>query len=266
MCLLLPARIIASGEAVSELNKRKVGLFIEAVWNEGRLELIDELVAADYTGCFSRLQPRVLGPEGVRELVSSRRHAYPGLYVKVEDQIAEADRVVTRWQAATRMPGDHAGASIECVRCCSGISIVRAAGDPEPLAAGGGDGDAAAPAPEAPYDWISPWRLHDEHRRWARDRVLVARIGRGEGFEPRAQSGRGARDRRCRVGGRVPVGDPPRRAPEAVPATEGGQGAQQASRQAVADALFGEGIGTRRVRGRRGGELSSPRSGRRVRS
>jgi SnoaL-like polyketide cyclase len=123
---LLPALIIRVVEAVSELNKRRVRLFIEAVWNEGRLELIDELVAADYTGCFSRPQLRVLGPAGVSELVSSRRQAYPGLYVKVEDQIAEDDRVVTRWQAATRVPGAHAaGASVECVRCCSGISIVR---------------------------------------------------------------------------------------------------------------------------------------------
>lgn len=113
-------------EAVSELNKRTVRHFIEAVWNQGRLELIDELVAADYTGCFSRLQPRVLGPEGVRELVSNGRRAHPDLYVNVEDQIAEDDRVVTRWQAATRVPGAHAaGASIECVRLCSGISIVR---------------------------------------------------------------------------------------------------------------------------------------------
>ena len=109
-------------EAVSELNKRKVRLFVEAVWNEGRLDLIEELVAADYTGCFSRLQPRVLGPEGVRELVSSRRRAYPELYVKIEDQIAEDDRVVTRWRAAAEANG---GAGIECTRHCSGISIVR---------------------------------------------------------------------------------------------------------------------------------------------
>ena len=36
--------------AVSEHNKQKVRLFVEAVLNEGRLELIDELVAADYAG------------------------------------------------------------------------------------------------------------------------------------------------------------------------------------------------------------------------
>ena len=39
-------------KSVSELNKRKVRLFVEAVLNEGRLDLIDELVAADYMGHF----------------------------------------------------------------------------------------------------------------------------------------------------------------------------------------------------------------------
>lgn len=107
-------------EAVSELNKRRVRLFIEAVWNQGQLELIDELVAADYTGCFSRLPSRVLGPEGVREVVSSGRSAYPDLYVEIEDQIAEDDRVVTRWQA--EQPD---GAAAGSARRCSGISIIR---------------------------------------------------------------------------------------------------------------------------------------------
>ena len=116
-----PTRNISLVEAVSELNKRQVRLFVEAVWNQGRLELIDELVAADYTGCFSRLQPRVLGPDGVRQLVSSRRRAYPELYVKIEDQVAEGDRVVTRWRAAAA--GN--GAGVRHTRHCSGISIIR---------------------------------------------------------------------------------------------------------------------------------------------
>ena len=47
----------------------------------------------------------MIGPEGVRQLVSSRRRAHPDLYIKIEDQIAEDDRVVTRWQATTTAGG-----------------------------------------------------------------------------------------------------------------------------------------------------------------
>jgi predicted ester cyclase len=101
----------------SKLNKRKVQLFVQAVWNEGRLELIDELVAADYIGRFPRIDGAVHGPDGVRSLVSRGRSAYPDLYIKIEDQIAEDDRVATRWRA-TAFPNGHA-------ECYEGISIIR---------------------------------------------------------------------------------------------------------------------------------------------
>ena len=106
--------------SVSELNKRKVQLFVEAVWNEGRLELIDELVGADYLGRFSWLDARVVGPEGVRRLVSSSRREHADLHVKIEDQIAEDDLVVTRWRAQAVAPDEQAASA-----CWSGISVIR---------------------------------------------------------------------------------------------------------------------------------------------
>ena len=109
----------------SELNKRKVRLFVEAVWNEGRLDLIDELVAADYVGRVPRVERRVLGPEGVRRLVSYGRRAHPDLYVKIEDQIAEDDRVATRWLATTRAPTRATTAPTDRTPYYAGISIVR---------------------------------------------------------------------------------------------------------------------------------------------
>jgi predicted SnoaL-like aldol condensation-catalyzing enzyme len=112
--------------SVSERNKRKIGLFVEQVWNEGRLELVDELVAADYLGHISCRQSSVLGPEGVRRFVSSCRGAHPGLYIKIEDQVAEHDLVVTRWEAVAAAKDPRStGAAIGSTRCCSGITIVR---------------------------------------------------------------------------------------------------------------------------------------------
>jgi predicted ester cyclase len=117
---------MAQMKKVSELNKLRIRLFIEAVLNEGRLELIDELIAADYVGHIPCAAPQVTGPAGMRQLVSSHRRAHPGLYVKIEDQIAEDDRVVTRWRAtvpareaqAPRPPPGRAA-------CYAGISITR---------------------------------------------------------------------------------------------------------------------------------------------
>jgi predicted SnoaL-like aldol condensation-catalyzing enzyme len=109
-------------DGVSDLNKRKILLFIEAVWNEGRLELIDELVAADYAGHVSPARRRVCGPDGMRSLVTSCRRKHPNMHVKTQDHIAEEDRVAVRWQATIVQPQDP---SAERTVCCSGITIVR---------------------------------------------------------------------------------------------------------------------------------------------
>jgi predicted ester cyclase len=117
---------MAQMKNVSELNKLRVRLFIEAVLNEGRLELIDELIAADYVGHIPCAEPEVTGLAGVRQLVSNHRRAHPGLYIKIDDQIAEDDRVVTRWHAT--IPAREAQAPLapagRAARC-AGISITR---------------------------------------------------------------------------------------------------------------------------------------------
>jgi predicted ester cyclase len=113
-------------DSASELNKRKVRLFVEAVWNDGRLELIDELVAADYVGQVPPIERGVHGPEGVRRLVSCARRAHPDLYVKIDDQIAEDDRVATRWRATTNAPVALATTALTGrTPCYAGISIIR---------------------------------------------------------------------------------------------------------------------------------------------
>jgi predicted ester cyclase len=117
---------MAQMKNISELNKLRVQLFIEAVLNEGRLDLIDELIAADFVGHIPCAEPAVTGPAGVRQLVSSHRRAHPGLYVKIEDQIAEEDRVVTRWHAT--VPARKAQAPLAPAgrtACYAGISITR---------------------------------------------------------------------------------------------------------------------------------------------
>lgn len=110
---------------VSGRNKSKVQLFVQGVWNEGRLELIDELVAVDYVGRLSCLRAAVLGPDGVSQLVSSCRDREPNLYVKIDEQIAEDDLVVVRWRAIATA---HAAASPAPARHRWGISVIRMLG------------------------------------------------------------------------------------------------------------------------------------------
>jgi hypothetical protein len=117
---------MAQMKNVSEFNKLRVQLFIEVVLNEGRLDLIDELIAADFVGHIPCAEPDVTGPAGVRQLVSGHRHAHPGLHIKIEDQIAEEDRVVTRWHATVPAPETQAPPAFAGrTACYAGISITR---------------------------------------------------------------------------------------------------------------------------------------------
>jgi predicted SnoaL-like aldol condensation-catalyzing enzyme len=110
--------------SVSERNKRKIELFVDAVWNEGRMELIDELVAIDYLGHVASLDAALVGPAGLRRFVSRQRRVHPGLYIKIEEQIAEHDLVVIRWQATVPAPPSATECGV-ATRCRSGISVVR---------------------------------------------------------------------------------------------------------------------------------------------
>jgi predicted SnoaL-like aldol condensation-catalyzing enzyme len=111
-------------KSVTEHNKKKVRLFVEAVLNEGRLELIEELVAADFVGHLTGVPSPVVGRAEVRRLVSNCRRAYPDLYIKIDDEIAEDDRVVVRWQA-TATPVMTPSRPPAQVARVAGVSIVR---------------------------------------------------------------------------------------------------------------------------------------------
>jgi predicted SnoaL-like aldol condensation-catalyzing enzyme len=112
--------------SISELNKRKVRRFFEEVLNNGQLELIDELVGKDFIGRLGCIAAAVAGPDGVRRFVADQRIARPDLYIQIEDQIAEGDRVVTRWRATGRTLNSLAPtAAANPSPRCAGITIIR---------------------------------------------------------------------------------------------------------------------------------------------
>jgi steroid delta-isomerase-like uncharacterized protein len=88
----------------AEENKAIFRRYVEEVGNQGNLDLADEIFDR-----YHAHQPdgSVLqrGPEDVKRFMGEFREAFPDFHTTIEDQIAEGDKVVSRW----RMRGTHVG-------------------------------------------------------------------------------------------------------------------------------------------------------------
>jgi steroid delta-isomerase-like uncharacterized protein len=88
-----------------EQMKRQARRLAEEVWTQGDLAVADELIAHHAVDPSPTPRERN-GLAGLKARVSVLRRAFPDLHLIVEDQIVEADRVVTRSSAR----GTHTGA------------------------------------------------------------------------------------------------------------------------------------------------------------
>jgi steroid delta-isomerase-like uncharacterized protein len=112
----------------TEENKALARRVIEQMFNEGNLDVADELLALDYVDHDPTLPEDVHGPEGFKEYVGMYRSAFPDLHVQIEDQIAEGDRVATRWTGTGTHDGELAGIAPTGKRVTvPGMEIVRIA-------------------------------------------------------------------------------------------------------------------------------------------
>ncbi|MEU9133110.1 ester cyclase [Kitasatospora sp. NPDC048540] len=93
----------------AEENKRLVRRFYREI-DEGNLDAMDELVAEDYVDHSPPPFPLPLPPgrEGLKAAFRLFRGATPGTH-RIEDQIAEGDKVVTRLTARGEQTGDLPG-------------------------------------------------------------------------------------------------------------------------------------------------------------
>jgi steroid delta-isomerase-like uncharacterized protein len=88
----------------SEENKAIYNRYIEECFNQGRVELLDELLAPDYT--YHNAPPGTPpGAAGIRQVIQMFHTAFPDLAITIEAQAAEGEMVFSR--SVTR--GTHNG-------------------------------------------------------------------------------------------------------------------------------------------------------------
>ena len=79
-------------------NKAIARRLFDEAWGQGNLAVVDELVAPDYVlHAYSEDEEYGSGAEGLKQLISSSRAWLPEAQITIEDQIAEGDKVVTRY-------------------------------------------------------------------------------------------------------------------------------------------------------------------------
>ena len=94
----------------TEANKAIARRFLEEVFGQGKLAVADEILAPDHVdhgpGALPGMPP---GPEGSKMLVTGYRNAFPDIHFTIDEQIAEGDKVVTRWTGHATHKGELAG-------------------------------------------------------------------------------------------------------------------------------------------------------------
>ncbi len=73
--------------------------FAAEVWNNGNLDLIDEMIASDFVRHLpnSWHTPKIEGAVAFKEYMTNIRTIYPDFHIQVHKKIAEGDMVASAW-------------------------------------------------------------------------------------------------------------------------------------------------------------------------
>jgi len=68
-----------------------------AIWNDGNLDLVDDLYAPDFVWHVVDIDEDVVGTAAFKELVTSFRTAFPNFNVTFDEVFVAGDKTVIRW-------------------------------------------------------------------------------------------------------------------------------------------------------------------------
>ena len=93
---------------LTEENKFVVRRRIEEIYNKKEIAIVDEIIATDFV-LHDPNSPAIRGSEGFKQFVTSNLSTFPDIHFTIEDQIAEGDKVATRWTVRGTHKGDLVG-------------------------------------------------------------------------------------------------------------------------------------------------------------
>jgi steroid delta-isomerase-like uncharacterized protein len=88
-----------------DVNRRLIQRYFNEVWNEGRLDVLDELLTPDYINHSPGIPNPRPGPADLKPIVTAMRAGIPDLHYTILDLVVAEDKVA----AYVRMTGTHRG-------------------------------------------------------------------------------------------------------------------------------------------------------------
>ena len=106
-------------------NKAVARRFIQ-VWGDGNLDVIDELAAPSLVVRYPTIPQVIQGSREFRHVIAGFRSAFPDSALRVEEEIAEGEKVVIRWSFSGTHKGNLLGVPATGKRVTwTGITIYR---------------------------------------------------------------------------------------------------------------------------------------------
>jgi steroid delta-isomerase-like uncharacterized protein len=93
----------------AEENKALARRWAEDIMNQRNLDVVDEIYASDFVAHDPTMPEDIRGVEGRREFYGMYQSAFPDAEITIEDQVAEGDKVVTRWTGRGTHQGELMG-------------------------------------------------------------------------------------------------------------------------------------------------------------
>jgi steroid delta-isomerase-like uncharacterized protein len=90
-------------------NGALIRRWFEEVWNQGRMEAIDEMASPDVIGHGQAQHATDIGLEEFRIFAKDMRSAFPDMKVTIDYIIEHGDVVVARWTATMTHKGEFLG-------------------------------------------------------------------------------------------------------------------------------------------------------------
>jgi steroid delta-isomerase-like uncharacterized protein len=90
---------------ILQRNRELVTRYFEEVWNQGRLDVLDELLADDYLNHSSSMPDPRPGPADLKPIVAEMRRGIPDLHYEILDMAVALDKVAVH----LRVTGTHTG-------------------------------------------------------------------------------------------------------------------------------------------------------------